>query len=749
MFVENFVCPSILEFVLLEELRHELPSKFRNLVRSGNWMGSAELIYDSMLLSDLCIFPIRVDNTEGDKTRFIVEIDQVHALAEEHSQIKSLCQCDSNLLVSKDLRTDIKAIWPHSSFFTSWTVKMSMLFDTSYAFPTIVLNEQIQMKKQIDSLIDDCNAGSKDASDKMILVDMLFWALENAPPANILLISGDRDFANALHRLGMKNYNILLARPNHHVSPSLNIAANKTWLWPNLAKGENESPTTSPDIKQANSNSNLGATEDQKSFEIRNTISVSDPRHSSCELDSQSQPHMQQSNLSQYYIAPDNYQQIDQNINFDSWADESSLPMEEYTDLVSSFGNGLQIPQTNSQAFSVSGIHQLDPNNQTRLAHIQNGDLVSKSKDMKSFPSFQSLVSAYYSGQNIGDSQSALPASAGLNKASLYDTFTLPDTNSVRPSTFATSSGLNKASLHDTFTLPETNPFLTQLRSPSLWKSEASQAKQSPNFTIGNSSGISPDLISPNESTSSVRLTSNGIVPPLQKSYVSFETKHNPISQRSQLFDIPSNKRPSYSVLNASLNNSGQSDQCIKTGTSPKSDMPYLVGLRIILMVMETLKENKMMPTEANIQDCILHGLRMPNFNFREPLDKAVENKEIIALTIHGGLKIYVPHNTSNLWHCVDPLSMTDNYPAELWEQLFKFLQTWEGRTALISSQSQYDAAQTLKKQSLKTLALGEIIHMLQLAITIRRWIRPSPLGWNPLSITLSDHMWPTMDSWH
>ncbi|KAK8982120.1 hypothetical protein V6N11_037297 [Hibiscus sabdariffa] len=54
-------------------------------------------------------------------------------------------------------------------------------------------------------------AGVRDASDKKILVDMLFWAVDNPAPANYLLISGDRDFSNALHQLRMRRYNILLA----------------------------------------------------------------------------------------------------------------------------------------------------------------------------------------------------------------------------------------------------------------------------------------------------------------------------------------------------------------------------------------------------------------------------------------------------------------------------------------------------------------------------------------------------------
>ncbi|KAK1678507.1 hypothetical protein QYE76_039355 [Lolium multiflorum] len=80
-------------------------------------------------------------------------------------------------------------------------------------------------------------AGVKDASDKKILVDMLFWALDNPPPANYLLISGDRDFSNAIHKLKMRRYNILLANPPN-VSQTLVAAAKSVWLWKSLVAGE-------------------------------------------------------------------------------------------------------------------------------------------------------------------------------------------------------------------------------------------------------------------------------------------------------------------------------------------------------------------------------------------------------------------------------------------------------------------------------------------------------------------------------
>ncbi|CAF2144885.1 unnamed protein product [Brassica napus] len=76
-------------------------------------------------------------------------------------------------------------------------------------------------------------SGRKEASDKKILVDIFLWVVENPPPANIMLISGDIDFSDALHRLRMRRYNILLAHPQN-ISPSLVASAKTSWLWRSL-----------------------------------------------------------------------------------------------------------------------------------------------------------------------------------------------------------------------------------------------------------------------------------------------------------------------------------------------------------------------------------------------------------------------------------------------------------------------------------------------------------------------------------
>lgn len=66
----------------------------------------------------------------------------------------------------------------------------------------------------------------------------MYWVTKNPPPAHLLLISGDRDFAGILHRLRMSNYNILLASPDS--APNvLCSAATLMWQWNSLLKGEN------------------------------------------------------------------------------------------------------------------------------------------------------------------------------------------------------------------------------------------------------------------------------------------------------------------------------------------------------------------------------------------------------------------------------------------------------------------------------------------------------------------------------
>ncbi|KAL2344804.1 hypothetical protein Fmac_006089 [Flemingia macrophylla] len=87
-------------------------------------------------------------------------------------------------------------------------------------------------------LIDVPN-GRKDAADKAILVDMFLFALDNRPPSSIMLISGDVDFAPALHILGQRGYTVILVIPSWvGVSSALCNAGKFVWDWLSVARGE-------------------------------------------------------------------------------------------------------------------------------------------------------------------------------------------------------------------------------------------------------------------------------------------------------------------------------------------------------------------------------------------------------------------------------------------------------------------------------------------------------------------------------
>eukprot|EP00249_Psilotum_nudum_P022302 c28463_g1_i4 orf=415-2073(+) len=79
----------------------------------------------------------------------------------------------------------------------------------------------------------------KDASDKAILADMFLFAIDNPPPSTIFLISGDLDFAPALHKLGQRGYSIVLVVPTKTgLADSLCKAGQFVWDWHSLARGE-------------------------------------------------------------------------------------------------------------------------------------------------------------------------------------------------------------------------------------------------------------------------------------------------------------------------------------------------------------------------------------------------------------------------------------------------------------------------------------------------------------------------------
>ncbi|KAH7889775.1 NYN domain-containing protein [Phlebopus sp. FC_14] len=82
------------------------------------------------------------------------------------------------------------------------------------------------------SMIDCPHNGKKEVVDKMILVDLLAFAVDNPPPATVILITGDRDYAYAMATLRLRKYKVVLIVPQSpHVHVCLESQASVLIDW--------------------------------------------------------------------------------------------------------------------------------------------------------------------------------------------------------------------------------------------------------------------------------------------------------------------------------------------------------------------------------------------------------------------------------------------------------------------------------------------------------------------------------------
>ncbi|KAL5490374.1 hypothetical protein ACEPAI_5207 [Sanghuangporus weigelae] len=72
--------------------------------------------------------------------------------------------------------------------------------------------------------------GKKDVADKMMIVDMFAFALDNDTPTTIAIITGDRDFAYAVAVLRLRGYKVVIISPNAGHA-SLKMQADALYDW--------------------------------------------------------------------------------------------------------------------------------------------------------------------------------------------------------------------------------------------------------------------------------------------------------------------------------------------------------------------------------------------------------------------------------------------------------------------------------------------------------------------------------------
>ncbi|TVU37641.1 hypothetical protein EJB05_10966 [Eragrostis curvula] len=555
-------------------------------------------------------------------------------------------------------------------------------------------------------------AGIKDASDKKILVDMLIWAIDNPPPANYLLISGDRDFSNALHKLKMRQYNILLAQPPN-VSQALTAAAKSVWLWKSFVAGEPqlaESPYTSSTAN--GSVDDLDASQNK----VSDSSDTAPQVHNSVQFDQQKAGNGK----------GDKQHKVRQ-------------PRKNQTDCVSK-------PASNEE-HSVDGV-----SDSPKVSTVSQPNH-SQNSSSSSLPSPELHGGAKVTQKNQPLPKNPAKSAHSHQKSAPHDFY-----HGKKPGVFTESAPKNGA--------PDFGAGTGHCR-PKYQKPQSYQPPRPQNPVNHHPHGGSGNFQASNthRSNSCPPPVGHSGIPtaPLQ-SWPSGPPYHGPpinypdmnrlniseyprgghdsqglnINYRPNHPGAPHIGQPSFSdwipVTNYSSSNVlwGVNPAC----TQPSSDPQDLV--RYILNALEVLKAEKIPPTEQNIADCICYGdANVPNFDVKMALQLAMQHQTVVMKKL-GKMSFYLGKN-ENLWKCVNIMDDNAKFPKETLDAVHRFISSAHGYLTIKNSQSRYQAATLLKKLCLKNLALAEVLQVLNIIINTKKWFVPHSSGWQPLSFNVVD----------
>ncbi|KAM7274615.1 hypothetical protein ACFE04_016481 [Oxalis oulophora] len=706
-------------------------------------------------------------------------------------------------------------------------VSISAYGDTNRINPTVQ-----QALSSTGIALNHVPAGVKDASDKKILVDMLFWAVDNPAPANFMLISGDRDFSNALHQLRMRRYNILLAQPQKASAP-LVAAAKSVWLWTNLLAGG--PPLTTGESSQLISNSNNTTS----NYEIPNNVVTS-----TSQLSPAVGPILEgsTSTTNQKFLpatgrgADNKYKgkSVPKNLNHPGLSRASTAPVPGQDSKNNEHSYQPESKQTKQfkkapgastapvpGQDSKNNEHSYQPESkQTKqfkkapgasTAPVPGQDSKNnehsyqpESKQTKQFKKAPGASTAPVPGQDSKNNEhSYQPESKQTKqfKKAPHDFYggSDPILSAGRPNlgSFPGQSGVDHLGSNGNNVTGnnQQNNYLHSLRPnnfpnqhmPPTSHNQAyhpmppnshnqgyrpmppnsqnqvyhpmSPKSDGPRFCSPPPSASFPDISKLNMSeypnyppnvhhrvgeeiqTSSIESLNQGIYNGKKRG----QAQHNGPTVRRDNFDKKYAPRgpalPTPVVVASSTNVTWGA----LGGPTPSEYVQGLIG--VILLALNTLKTEKIMPTEANITDCILYGdQKHCNTDVKKALDSALEQKMVVRQNL-GALQLYVGKN-DKLWKCVNPIGGNPNqHPQARWDAIQNFLTSAAGRSAVHASQSRYEAALTVRNTLLQGLALGDVLQILNMVIT-KKWIIHHQSGWQPIIITLPDTSWNAFKEW-
>ncbi|WCJ26849.1 hypothetical protein M5689_008636 [Euphorbia peplus] len=522
-------------------------------------------------------------------------------------------------------------------------------------------------------------AGVKDASDKKILVDMLFWAVDNPAPCNYLLISGDRDFSNALHQLRMRRYNILLAQPQRASAPLI-AAARSVWLWTSLLAGG--PPLSDGESQQLGNNNNNYYTSTSDTLQIP----VSDGIHTKQPADSYfDNPYA--GNQRPPYTNKQKGRMVRRNPNQPNGSKPLSAPPIWNQDgpyNSNSYQPGPYVPKSGPPPDFVPGNPNFNWSEVTHVPYMPPMRPTASTLQPNSTPS--GLYPPAF--QTHAPPLPLIPARPNGPTSTRPPPTNVPDIGNLTISGYPSSFNNFPTAQRRNGELKQ-DPKRKAPKSLNLNNSQNGHMKQSP-----------------------------------QPGFHETSNNRYPV--------CPENLPPTATAA-ASGNVIWGTPGCPK----PPEYVQGLIG--VILLALNTLKSEKIMPTEANIADCVRYGdPKHHNTDIKKALESAIEQQMVVKQNL-GSVQLYVGKN-DQLWKCVNPIGGSPKeYSKATWDEIQKFLTSSTGRSPIMSSRCRYEAASVLKKLCLKELALGNVLQILNMVIAVKKWIINHQSGWQPLTITLAE----------
>ncbi|XP_068662649.1 uncharacterized protein [Aristolochia californica] len=574
-------------------------------------------------------------------------------------------------------------------------------------------------------------AGVKDASDKKILVDMLFWAVDNPAPANYLLISGDRDFSNALHQLRLRRYNILLAQPQN-VSAPLVAAAKNVWLWTNLVVGG--PPLSNYDSSQPGNSNTSNA--DFGSVNFDNPHLGGQKLHGDGRAENKHKGKQPRRNLSQHNLPRNSNSELRQ---------PSVGSQEGFTSGNHDRANPIRRSAVSQNPTSASGLSSTESTenacpsftgSNSSVSHLPPMNLSNSGYNMQQLP--PSALSFTHQSVNMhGKPFSEAPHEFFTDNMPKTTAAPTPNIGLPRPDFLRNNGG------------PFPDNMKNQYPPQPLRPSDIVSAQ--PTYASGN---LHPPYSHHNGSRPLQPMTNGQTFSGPPPASVPDISRLNFAERPFNVTTFPPSVPPFYPHPSGGQYPRGPEYQTFPSPAMSKTTPPSgqwgasgnpqpsnrdlgLAGT--ILLALDSLKKNMIVPSEANIADCVHYGeLNQPNFDVKAALSNAIELQLVVVHSAGGPLQVYIPKG-KKLWQCVNPINTNIKKGKQRCEAVKKFISSVGGHSSMMGSPCRYKAAAILKSTCLTDCTLGEVFQILHMIITVRKWVIPHPSGWQPLTINVSE----------